>query len=184
MNNIAKTFNKLYWNAAAAGKTFKEYLQDLPLKEEEKVALLEYQKSKNGQGIGRKNLIKGFIQVCLIGGSILSIIWFLIFLNDQYHTNIKDGAIFLASIFFGIIDGLFLSQKEFSVFLSLYLCGCLVSVGMLIGSGFFSVALEDIKDGYNLWGYIRTTIFQLFQLVLLLIFSWASVGYIYMKTKS
>jgi len=82
-----------------------------------------------------------------------------------------------------LYDGLLMISMGGFIFLSLYLCGCLLSFGMLIGSGFITEAIEDIKDGYDFWGYIRTTLFQLFRFLFFIIFSWATVGYIYTRLK-
>lgn len=72
------------------------------------------------------------------------------------------------------------------MFVSLYVVGGLLAIGMIIGD-LVSVAKEDVQASYETIGKVKAFLFQLFQslfyLSLAFAFSWVAVGFIYIKNK-
>lgn len=72
------------------------------------------------------------------------------------------------------------------MFVSLYVVGGLLAIGMIIGD-LFTVAKGDVQAGYDAVDKIKSFLFQLLQslfyLSLAFAFSWIAVGFIYTKNK-
>lgn len=68
-------------------------------------------------------------------------------------------------------------------FMAIYIVGSLIAVGMLLGGGFAVGLIEGIKEAYDLSDKLKVIFFFLLYIALACLFSWLSVGYIYMLNK-